>query len=84
MKRSTKTIQDRKRKAVLKRQISMSEPKHIYISFKSRTCTEKVLRLTYKVFRILYVSFWYYFVPFMMIVLSYWVPYSLADVEDKE
>ena len=47
---------------------------YIYISFWDRSFLNKILWCIYKVYRILYVSIWFYFLPFVVIIGSYAVP----------
>jgi len=43
-------------------------PKYIRVNFwEDRTCCNKFLFAVYKVFRIFYVTFWFYFMPFSVI-----------------
>ena len=50
-------------------------PKHIYIDFwKDRAWYNKICYLIYKLFRIVIVSVWYYFIPFVAMVASFIVP----------
>ena len=44
------------------------------VEFKSRTLGNKILYLIYKMFRIILVSFWFYFVPFLAMFASYVIP----------
>lgn len=44
------------------------------VTFKSRSCCHKVLFVLYKIMRSFYVSVFYYFLPFMVIVVSTMVP----------
>ena len=50
-------------------------PTHIRVQFSDRTLGNKLLYLLYKVFRILYTSVWFYFLPFVAMICSYAVPY---------
>ena len=47
---------------------------YIYVSFSQRSLTNKLLWLVYKAFRVLYVSVWFYFLPFIVIMGSYAIP----------
>ena len=49
-------------------------PTHMMVEFKSRTLGNKILYLIYKMFRIILVSFWFYFVPFLAMFASYVIP----------
>jgi len=46
-------------------------PTYIRVDFRSRTRCNKLLYLLYKLFRIFYVTFWFYFMPFSVIFFSY-------------
>ena len=51
------------------------KPVYIYIDFwKDRSCLQKMMRIVYKVFRSFYVSFWFYFLPFLPIFAAYLIP----------
>lgn len=39
-------------------------PKYISITFKDRSCGNKLLYCCYRTIKVLYVSLWYYFAPF--------------------
>ena len=54
--------------------IKIIVPKYIYVNFKDRICSNKVLYLLYKCFRILYITLWFYFLPFVVITLSFVIP----------
>ena len=48
---------------------------YIYVSFwRDRPLINKLLWLVYRVLRMVYVSLWFYFVPFIVIIGSYVVP----------
>lgn len=50
-------------------------PTHIYINFwYDRSFFNKILFVYYKSSRILFVSVWYYFLPFIALMSSYIVP----------
>jgi len=52
-------------------------PNFIYISFGERPCGNMFLFLVYKMFRISFVTFWFYFIPFFAMILSYLVPWYM-------
>ena len=54
------------------------------MSFSSRTCANKFLYYLYRMFRIFYASFWFYFTPFSTIFISYWLPYFLVGRDLEE
>ena len=61
------------------------EPAFIYVSFDKRpTCGNKCGRLTYKFFKAFYCAFWFYFLPFVSIFFSFWVPYKLGEKKEAE
>ena len=43
----------------------------------------KVAFIVYRIFRSVYVSFWFYFLPFSILFGSYYVPYWLNYLQDK-
>ena len=47
---------------------------YIHISFWQRSFANKLLWLVYKAFRVFYVSVWFYFLPFVVIMGSYLIP----------
>ena len=49
---------------------------YIKIKFRERKCCNKVLYILYRILRIFMVSFWYYFMPFLVINLSFFVPHT--------
>ena len=51
-------------------------PPYIYIDFiEDRSCCNRILYLLYKGFRSFYITFWFYFLPFTVITLSFVTPY---------
>lgn len=56
-------------------QVKKSE--YIYIAFKTRTFLNKLARMMYLALRLMYVSIWFYFLPFLTLLGSYFVPYFL-------
>ena len=51
-------------------------PTYIHIDFYSnRSCCNRILYLLYKGFRSFYITFWFYFLPFTVITLSFVTPY---------
>jgi hypothetical protein len=55
------------------------EPTYIYTDFASRTFIHKIERIIYLVFRTFYVSIWFYFLPFLAMIGSYFVPYFMIQ-----
>ncbi len=53
-------------------------PEFIYVDMKSRTCGNKLARITYNVFKSIHASIWFYFLPFACIFLSYSIPNSFG------
>jgi len=58
---------------------------YIYIDFwLDRSFVQKILRILYKVLRSFYVSIWFYFIPFLIMFGSYYVPsFFYAPKDDK-
>ena len=54
-------------------------PTHMRIDFwYDRSCLNKLLYLVYKALRVMFVSVWYYFFPFIALMSSYIVPRMLS------
>ena len=49
----------------------------IFLSFTDRTLDNKFFRIIYKMYRIFYVSVWFYFLPFIALLGSYYLPYLM-------
>jgi hypothetical protein len=56
---------------------------YIYIDFWSRTFGQKLMRIIYLIFRSLYVSVWFYFLPFLTLLGSYFVPYLMSQTASQ-
>lgn len=56
----------------------------IHIPFSERSLCNKLLRLVYLVIRAIYVSVWFYFLPFIALIGSYVVPYVLQELAEHE
>ena len=54
-------------------------PTHVKVEYSERTWGNKILYLIYKVFRLLLVSFWFYFVPFVAMFASYVIPAYMQE-----
>ena len=50
-------------------------PKYIKIDMLERSFGNIACFVIYRLFRSFYVSFWFYFLPFTIILLSYAIPY---------
>lgn len=50
-------------------------PPHIKVLFSERSCLNKVLFSIYRCFRFLFVSVWFYFIPFVAMFASYIIPW---------
>ena len=60
-------------------------PTHVKVGYSERTWGNKILYLIYKLFRIMLVSFWFYFVPFVAMFASYAIPaYMKANYPESE
>jgi hypothetical protein len=55
------------------------KPIYIYADFASRTFIHKLMRIIYLVFKTFYVSIWFYFLPFLAMIGSYFVPYFMIQ-----
>ena len=49
----------------------------ILVQFNKMSYSVQFLRCLYKIIRIIQMSVWYYFLPFLALLGSYWVPYVL-------
>lgn len=58
-------------------------PKFIYQSFWDRSFVNKLAFIIYRVMRAIYVSIWFYFLPFVILFASYYVPYFLQLFGEK-
>ena len=55
------------------------EPEYIYRDWGSRRLGNKCGRILYRALKAFYAAFWYYFLPFASIFLSYRIPYLKSD-----
>lgn len=51
------------------------EPKYLFIYFWDRSFANKLIRIVYNILKMIHVSFWFYFIPFSSLFLSYQIPY---------
>ena len=51
------------------------EYRPLRIRYSERTCGNKFLRLIYKVYRIMFVSWYFYFIPFYAMLLTFLIPF---------
>jgi len=58
-------------------------PKCIYQSFWDRLFFNKLAFIIYRVMRAIYVSVWFYFLPFVILFASYYVPFFLQMYDEK-
>ena len=59
-------------------------PQYIHIEFSKRPgCLNKTARIVYRILYALFCSFWFYFLPFTCIWLSYAVPYKYGPPEES-
>ena len=54
-------------------------PKYIKISFLDSTWGNMICFIVYKIMKTIYISVWFYFAPFAVILLSYEIPYLLSQ-----
>jgi len=57
-------------------------PTHIHQDFKKRSCFGMFGMSIYRVYRIFYVAVWFYFLPFLSLLGSYYVPYYMQKFQD--
>lgn len=48
---------------------------YIHLSFKQRSCLGKFLAIVYRIYKLFYVTFWFYFLPFTALLGSFFIPY---------
>ena len=60
------------------------EPNYIYFAWDSRTCGNKCARLTYVISKTFFACFWFYFVPFACLYLSFAIPFKFTDSEASQ
>ena len=60
------------------------EPNYIYFAWESRTCVNKCARLTYVISKTFFACFWFYFVPFTCLYLSFAIPFKFTDSEASQ
>ena len=59
-------------------------PDHIRVNMSERKACNWILYVNYKCFRIVYVSIWYYFLPFLAIIIAWKVQKIHVDnLEDS-
>ena len=68
-------LEDLKLNNIEAAQLGVKVPR--YIGITKRTCPERIMYVTYKGFRVLYVSVWFYFMPFIFMWLQYTIPRCL-------
>lgn len=56
---------------------------YIHLAFKDRTLLSKILAVVYRVFRLLYVSFYFYFLPFAALLWQFFIPYFVNLLRDE-
>ena len=59
-------------------------PKHVYIRGSDRSWHNKILKFINRILRILIVSIWFYFVPFIALIANFIVPQYLIDKAKNE
>jgi hypothetical protein len=50
------------------------EKRPLKVTFKSRSCGNKCGYITYKIFRFYFVSFYFYFEPYVVFIVLFFVP----------
>ena len=57
----------------------------IKVNFKDRTCLNKFCFMTYRIVRSIYISVYFYFLPFLLVMISTFVPYIyfIFEIESK-
>ena len=56
---------------------------YIHLSFKERTLLGKLLAMVYRAYKLLYVSFWFYFLPFTALLGSFFIPYFVKSLRSE-
>ena len=57
-------------------------PQYIRINFRERKWCDKLLYIVYRLLRTFYVSFWFYFMPFFVIIASFAIPIILHSQQN--
>ena len=58
----------------LKKKREEHEPTKIFLENSERTCCNMVLYLLYRLFRVINLAVFKYFLPYFVILFSYWMP----------
>ena len=83
--RHTTSKRAKERERVATRRPDEDEPPQLKITFKGRTRANKAKRVCYKALRLFYVSAYFYFEPFFIVLLAAWLPllrYCHHSLED--
>ena len=59
----------------------IQDERKVFVAFEEREFWNKVCRVIYRIFDVYYQSIWYYFAPFIVLYLSYFVPFGLGGYE---
>ena len=51
-------------------------PEYLRIEFSDRLLGNKICRVIYCCFRILFVTFWFYYLPYLAIIYEFWLSHS--------
>lgn len=69
----------------IKDSMKIETPKYMRVKFSDRKRGNRCLYLIYRFYRIMFVSFWFYFLPFFVIIVSYLVQSRfIRDKDDDE
>ena len=55
-------------------------PQYLRIEFSERSLSNKICRVIYCCFRILYVTLWFYYLPYLSIIFEFWLTHSAEVV----
>ena len=66
--------------------VKKDEDAYIWANFSERSCINKVCAGVYRLYRSIYVSFWYYFFPFSVLFGTYSIPwlFGIAIAKDNQ
>ena len=66
------------------RQFYDKEPDYIHFGWDDRDLKNKVARSVYVIFKTFFAVFWFYFVPFSCLYLSFAIPFKFTDSEASQ
>jgi len=55
-------------------------PSTIYINYEKRHWENKIFYLVYRIWRLFHVSCWFYFLPFTILIITYYWPLHMLKI----